>query len=950
VKNTLHTLRLAALAVVLLATAAPAQYGYFGQNKVRDRELDWQILSTEHFDIYFYPDTADVVGGVAEMAEAAWKKLTGELGRSPVHRIPFILYASGRDFRQTNIYLGFLPDGVGGFSEAGRNRVVIPFEGSQPRMWDTIVHELTHVFSFYYFYRDMTGELLNSQVGTPDFWFMEGIAEHEARDWDTDGRMVLRDAILGEHLVPLDQLRYGDYIPGWALYLTYKEGQSALDFFVEHYGAEKLPELMEAIAAEPDRDVSQALEKVVGVDLRDFGEEWTLDLKRRYWVELVEGRRPEDIAHRVTKIDERYTSYVGPRFSPSGELLAVISNLDYDANVYLVDADKGEVFQRLTDAGDYDYLAAGGATLDFSPSGDTVAVVAKKEGWLNVFLVDAVTGYTYRKFSDLEFDNITGLAFAPDSQSLYLSAQDRGQVDLYNLRLADGHLEQLTDTPHVELYPAASPDGKTLAFCLEEEQGTHLAELDLASGEVTVLTTGVAEDRYPCYLPDGSGIVFSSDRVGPSNIFLRDTATGAVTQLTDSLRDVFNPDVSADGRKLSFNSYKDMTYQVYVMPLADALGRPYEPTLAELAPEESGMPPIRTGAEIGDLSKLGDLHPWEYDLQIDSGVVTAEYTTGGLFRALGLLQGSDTLGDHRLFVEFGLGSISDLTDLDLDVGYYWLKYRPIYGARFFNWNQYYLVPDGYLRERISGGQASFSYPLTEHLRAEAALTGYEWSHEFTFYDGSTFNDYQNVIGPAVSLVYDDTLWSYWHPVSGVRAKLSYDRPSFFLGSDWEFNEVSADLRGYLQFFKNADAGLALRLYGLFTFDGDPYEPTYYLGGAFDLRGFGYSEFSGNDIALANLELRIPVIDTINFGFLPGFFIGDIRGVGFIDAGLAWNTGDDVKLWDTDPDLRFRDLKASIGVGIRWASLGVPIRLDWAWPWDGTDFQNAVFHFTLGYEY
>jgi hypothetical protein len=351
VKKTPGYLTAAALTVVLLATAASAQYGYFGQNKVRDRELDWQILSTEHFDIYFYPDTADVVGGVAEMAEAAWKKLTGELGRSPVHRIPFILYASGRDFRQTNIYLGFLPDGVGGFSEAGRNRVVIPFEGSQPRMWDTTVHELTHVFSFYYFYRDMTGELLNAQVGTPDFWFMEGIAEHEARDWDTDGRMVLRDAILGEHLVPLDQLRYGDYIPGWALYLTYKEGQSALDFFVEHYGAEKLPELMEAIAAEPDRDVSKALEKTVGVDLRDFGEEWTLDLKRRYWVELVEGRRPEDIAHRVTKIDERYTSYVGPRFSPSGELLAVISNLDYDANVYLVDADKGEVFQRLTDAG-----------------------------------------------------------------------------------------------------------------------------------------------------------------------------------------------------------------------------------------------------------------------------------------------------------------------------------------------------------------------------------------------------------------------------------------------------------------------------------------------------------------------------------------------------------------------------------------------------------------------
>ncbi|HDR06623.1 MAG TPA: hypothetical protein ENN88_03225, partial [Candidatus Coatesbacteria bacterium] len=434
-------LPLALFLVLLLAESASAQYGYFGQNKVRDREFAWQILATEHFDIFFYPDSAEVVGGVAQMAEAAWKKLAQELGVEPVHRIPFILYASGRDFRQTNIYLGFLPEGVGGFTEPLRNRVVIPFQGSQPRMWNTTVHELTHVFCFYSFFRDLAGELLNTQIGVPDFWFMEGIAEHQARDWDTDGRMVLRDAVLGEHLVPLPELRYGELIPGWALYLAYKQGHSALDFFVEHYGADKLPELIYAIGAQAERDVSKALEKVIGIDLREFHEEWTIDLKRRYWVELVEGRRPEDLARRVTKIDEKYTSYVGPRMSPSGELAAVISNLDYGAHVYLLDLNKGEIFQRLTSAGDFDYLAAGGATLDFSPAGDAVAVVAKEEGWLNVYLVDAVTGYTFARFSDLDFDDITGLAFTPDGGALYLSAQHRGQVDLYRLRLDNGRLE-----------------------------------------------------------------------------------------------------------------------------------------------------------------------------------------------------------------------------------------------------------------------------------------------------------------------------------------------------------------------------------------------------------------------------------------------------------------------------------------------------------------------------
>src|SRR5438034_7033765 len=36
--------------------AAPASAQYFGRNKVQYKKLDFQVLKTEHFDIYFYPD------------------------------------------------------------------------------------------------------------------------------------------------------------------------------------------------------------------------------------------------------------------------------------------------------------------------------------------------------------------------------------------------------------------------------------------------------------------------------------------------------------------------------------------------------------------------------------------------------------------------------------------------------------------------------------------------------------------------------------------------------------------------------------------------------------------------------------------------------------------------------------------------------------------------------
>src|SRR5947209_5203327 len=39
-----------------MVAAAPASAQYFGRNKVQYRKLDFQILKTEHFDIYYYPE------------------------------------------------------------------------------------------------------------------------------------------------------------------------------------------------------------------------------------------------------------------------------------------------------------------------------------------------------------------------------------------------------------------------------------------------------------------------------------------------------------------------------------------------------------------------------------------------------------------------------------------------------------------------------------------------------------------------------------------------------------------------------------------------------------------------------------------------------------------------------------------------------------------------------
>jgi hypothetical protein len=52
-------------AVVLLQPAAQGQFSYFGRNKVQYTEFDWHVLRTEHFDISYDRDMADIASGIA---------------------------------------------------------------------------------------------------------------------------------------------------------------------------------------------------------------------------------------------------------------------------------------------------------------------------------------------------------------------------------------------------------------------------------------------------------------------------------------------------------------------------------------------------------------------------------------------------------------------------------------------------------------------------------------------------------------------------------------------------------------------------------------------------------------------------------------------------------------------------------------------------------------------
>src|SRR5688572_32820204 len=62
--------------LALLSPVAEAQY--FGRNKVQWEEFDFKVLQTEHFDIYYYEQEADVVHDIGRMSERWYARRSEE--------------------------------------------------------------------------------------------------------------------------------------------------------------------------------------------------------------------------------------------------------------------------------------------------------------------------------------------------------------------------------------------------------------------------------------------------------------------------------------------------------------------------------------------------------------------------------------------------------------------------------------------------------------------------------------------------------------------------------------------------------------------------------------------------------------------------------------------------------------------------------------------------------
>jgi len=193
---------IALLTLLFVALPVAAQLNPYnpyigGKNKVRWDKFEWYTYDTPHFRISYYDRVEPSLEKIASYAESAYDDIARKLNFQILKPVPMICYATHAEFEQTNIIVGFIPEGVGAFATPVRNRMVLPVDLPDRELQALIQHELTHIFQYEIFFGGSRGRAIYAR---PPLWFMEGMASYFGDDEDSRDEMYMRDAALSDQV------------------------------------------------------------------------------------------------------------------------------------------------------------------------------------------------------------------------------------------------------------------------------------------------------------------------------------------------------------------------------------------------------------------------------------------------------------------------------------------------------------------------------------------------------------------------------------------------------------------------------------------------------------------------------------------------------------------------------------------------------------------------------
>lgn len=245
-------------------------------------------------------------------------------------------------------------------------------------------------------------------------------------------------------------------------------------------------------------------------------------------------------------------------------------------------------------------------------------------------------------------------------------------------------------------------------------------------------------------------------------------------------------------------------------------------------------------------------------------------------------------------------------------------------------------------------------------------------------------------GTKLEYVFDNTFRKGLNLYNGIRTKVFAEYYQLLNNSRGNTLVLGADYRHYIKLFRSSifayrfatstSLGNEMLLYYMGGVDNwinifsnypiynesveyDQSKNWAYQTIATNMRGFNQNVLNGNSFALANAEIRLPVVKMIAQRPISSEFLSNFQVITFCDAGAAWtgvvpkakNNAYNYRVVQNGPvtvtiDQQSDPYVAGFGWGLRSRVFGYFIRADWAWGVQNSMVRPRIFYLSMSLDF
>src|SRR6266850_443477 len=434
---------------------------YFGKNKIHYDKFDWQIYTTDHFEIFFYPELKPHIERVAGYAESAYQQISADLKHDLSTKVQLILFKTHSEFEQENVDPQAGQEGVGAFAEPTQHRMVMPIDAPPDQLYGLIVHELTHQFEF-----DIIPQgLIRRNV---PLWVNEGLSEYERGQWTPLDLMMVRDAAISDIVPKMSETEaYGN--AGSARFVPYNLGHAVFEYIEAKFGKEGVRQFIFSLRKSVIGGGEDAYEEALKMKKDEFDQAFERYLKDRF-KPFRDKERPADYGRDLSPNKEKthYAEALSIAPSPSGDLIAVVTanRKDQELDIILVSSKDGSIVRNLTNGFDkdmgFDHLVQLGERFQmpwmaWSPKGDRLAYFVRTEKERTLIVQNVLNREIEERVPMKSVDEPESPSFAPDGRTIAFGALREGVADIFTVDVATKQITNLTSDDFGDYAPSYSP-------------------------------------------------------------------------------------------------------------------------------------------------------------------------------------------------------------------------------------------------------------------------------------------------------------------------------------------------------------------------------------------------------------------------------------------------------------------------------------------------------------